>query len=446
MDITERLRTFLNKNGKSNLLKYGVAGLAAAILGGAIYYYSYSQGKKAQLQASLIAAESMEIGAFQVTVPTLKYGFALDTFQVLERKVQNGQSLGSILSQLQMDYPTIEQVVANSNGQFDVRQLRAGKNYTILTKDSTGRADYLIYEPSVYEYIVFHLKDDYQVEKVVKPVTKALKTASGHLESSLWNAIVGQGLSFELADKMEDALQWCIDFHHLSKGDEFQLVYEEEFVDGQPVAISMVHAATYKTGDKEFQSVYYDKTKEKGYYDGEGRPMNKGFLKSPVKYSRISSYYNLNRFHPILKRVRPHFGTDYAAPYGTPILAVGSGVVLEASFTKGNGNYVKIKHNDTYTTQYLHMQGFAKGIRPGTHVQQGEVIGYVGSTGLATGPHVCFRFWKNGQQVNHLNLDFPPPHPLPDDELPEFMKLRDYYLGMMNKTEMPEEDEACVNP
>ncbi|MDP4821323.1 MAG: M23 family metallopeptidase, partial [Saprospiraceae bacterium] len=166
--------------------------------------------------------------------------------------------------------------------------------------------------------------------------------------------------------------------------------------------------------------------------DMEGRPMKKSFLKSPVQHSRISSFYNLNRFHPILKRRRPHYGTDYAAPHGTPIRAVGSGVISQASYTSGNGNFVKIKHRDNIETQYLHMSKFAKGIKPGAQVDQGDIIGYVGSTGLATGPHVCFRFWKDGKQINHLNLTFPPADPLPESEMPTFLQQRDKYLSLMN--------------
>lgn len=280
-----------------------------------------------------------------------------------------------------------------------------------------------------------------------REVATEVKSAAGRLESSLWNAIVGQGLSYDLAAKMEDALQWSVDFHHLQKGDEFRLVYEQKFIEGEAVGIGQVHAAYYKTGDTEYHAIHYDNGKADGYYDLEGRPMKRGFLKSPVQYSRISSYYNLNRFHPILKRVRPHFGTDYAAPYGTPVLAVGDGVVAKASYTNGNGNFVKIRHDDTYETQYLHMQKFAKGIRPGVHVKQGQAIGYVGSTGLATGPHVCFRFWKNGKQVNHLNLKFPPAKPLPDEDMPRFRELRDEYLSLLEKARAVsiEDAETGVN-
>ncbi len=187
--------------------------------------------------------------------------------------------------------------------------------------------------------------------------------------------------------------------------------------------------------------IYFDNGQHKGYYDQEGRPMKSAFLKAPLKYSRISSYYNLNRLHPILKYRRPHYGTDYAAPHGTPIMAVGDGTVSQASYTSGNGNFVKIRHAGAYETQYLHMRGFAKGIRSGARVQQGQIIGYVGSTGLATGPHVCFRFWKNGQQVNHLRLNLPNPEPLPKAAMPEFIKVRDTLLEQMKAAKQAGESE-----
>ena len=426
---------------KQKLLKIGISTLSALLIGGTLFYFSADI--KDRLQASLVASEKpAELGCFPVTVPTMKYGFAIDTFQLLGRSIRSGQFLADILLAQQVDYPSIERIVANSKDVFDVRHFQVGKPYTILTKDSTQQAEYLIYEPNVYEYIVFELKGENKVERHQREVTTEVQSAAGTLESSLWNAIVGQGLSYDLAAKMEDALQWSIDFHHLQKNDEFKLVYEQQFIEGEEVGIGQVHAAYYKTGDNEYHAIYYDNGKTDGYYDLEGRPMKRGFLKSPVKYSRISSYYNLNRFHPILKRRRPHFGTDYAAPYGTPILAVGDGVVLKASYTKGNGNFVKIKHDGTYQTQYLHMQKFGQGIKSGAHVKQGQVIGYVGSTGLATGPHVCFRFWKDGKQVNHLNLKFPPAKPLPDEDMPQFMELRDQYISLLDKASPVKVDDS----
>lgn len=372
-----------------------------------------------------------DLQSFPVIQPTIKYGIAVDTFQVIEKTIKRNEFLADILLRHQVDYPSIEQLVKNAEGIFDIRTLREGKKYAVFGKDSLQKPDYFIYEPSVYEYIVFDLKDNFKVKKVERPVATAVKTAKGTIESSLWNTMVDNGLSFDLAVEMEKALQWSIDFHHVQKGDEFKLVYEEKSINGEPVGIGMLNAAYFKNEGTDFFALFFDGAQEDGYYNLEGKPMKKAFLKAPVQYTRISSSFSLSRYHPILKRRKAHLGTDYAAPHGTPIFAVGDGVVTQASYTGGNGNFVKIKHAGEYETQYLHMSGFAKGIHSGVHVRQGDVIGYVGSTGLATGPHVCFRFWKNGKQINHLKLNFPAKDPLPVAELPSYFKIRDEYLTMM---------------
>ena len=448
MDQPESLNQFERKpKQKKRKLPILIGSLTLALLVfSLLFYFGTQQGLLPKASANASAAK-MELSAFPLTVPTMKYGFAIDTFQVLERTVKNGEFLADILNRNKVDYPAIDQIVKNAEGTFDFRHFRAGGDYTILTKDSTQQAEYLVYEPNVYEYIVFELKNDLSVERVEREITSDVRTASGTVETSLWNTMVDNGLSFELSAKMEDALQWSIDFHHIQKGDQFKLVYDQNFIEGEPVGAGSVHAAYYKTLGAEFYAIYYPEGKYEGYYDLEGRPMKSFFLKSPVKYSRISSRFNMNRFHPILKRRKPHLGTDYAAPYGTPIYAVGNGVVTKASYTKGNGRFVKIKHDDTYQTQYLHMQGFAKGIRAGVHVKQGQVIGYVGSTGLATGPHVCFRFWKNGRQINHLRLSFPPPEPLPAEELPKFHAYKDELLGKLNSVSFkPVSEKKKGNP
>ncbi len=389
-------------------------------------------------QQSLVDVPSLnpeiekDLGAFPIIVPTMRYGFAVDTFQVVERQIRRNDFLANILLDQQIDYPTIEKLVQNADGVFDIKNLRTGKDYVFLTKDSTsGKPEYFIYEPNVFEYVVFELKDSLRVTKVEREVTTVVNTAQGTIESSLWNTMVDNGLSFDLAVEMENALQWSIDFHHIQKGDEFKLVFEEKHVEDKVAGIGQLKAAYFRNYDKEFYAIYFEGEEENAFYNLEGKPMKRAFLKAPVKYSRISSYYNLNRFHPVLRRRRPHLGTDYAAPYGTPIYAVGNGVVTKASYTKGNGRFVKIRHDKSYETQYLHMQKFAKGIKPGIHVEQGDVIGYVGSSGLATGPHVCFRFWKDGRQINHMRLNFPAKDPLPVKELPGFFEVRDDYLGQM---------------
>lgn len=423
-----------------------ILGLALFVATVSILIFKFQAQQK--IQASL-ADTKVEIDAFPVVVPTMRYGFAIDTFNVIEDSIRSGEFLGSILNRNKMSYSDIETLVKNAKGIFNVSSFKVNSPYMILNQDTSTTADYFIYEPSVYSYYVFDLKEK-QVEKFEKPITYQSKAISGVIESSLWTAMTQQNASPALFSKMEDALQWSIDFTRVQPGDQFKLVYDQEFIEGQKVGVGMVHAAYYKTANNEFHAVYYDENIEKaGYYDLEGRPLNKGFLKSPVKSSRISSHYNLRRFHPILKRVRPHYGTDYAAPYGTPIQAVGGGVVVRKGYTKGNGNFVKIKHDDTYQTQYLHMQKFASGIAVGTQVKQGQVIGYVGSTGLATGPHVCFRFWKDNKQINHLRLQFPPAEPLPEEDLPEFFKARDQYLAQLEAmplVELPSaaEEDAAV--
>ncbi|HKK77204.1 MAG TPA: peptidoglycan DD-metalloendopeptidase family protein [Saprospiraceae bacterium] len=397
----------------------------------------FSQANQQLLGASVNGDTSVQLGAFPIAIPTLKYGFALDTFQVHQDTFRRGQYLGDILLKHNIDYPTIQQIAANADTVFKINRFRVNHPYTVLSRDTAQGGDYFIYEPNAYEYVVFALQGDLAVRKVKRPIATRSFAKGGSIESSLWAAMAEIGEGPDLFVKLEDALQWSVDFHRIQKGDQFKAVYDKNYIDDKAVGAGMVHAAYYKTGEAEFYAIYYDDSEEHaGYYDLEGRPMNKGFLKSPVKASRISSPFNPNRFHPILKRRRPHLGTDYAAPHGTPIRAVGDGVVIKASYSNGNGNYVKIKHNDTYQTQYLHMSGFAEGIAAGVHVQQGQTIGYVGATGLATGPHVCFRFWKNGRQVNHLRLNFPPPEPLPEKELEKFFAKRDVYLAQLKNIEV----------
>jgi len=388
------------------------------------------------IKASMVNPE-VALSAFPATVPNIRYGFALDTFQVIEDSIRSGEYLGSILGRNKMSYGDIDELVKNADGIFSVSSLRVNKPYLLLNRDTATGPDYFIYEPSVYVYYLFDLKQK-SVKKVERPVIYESNSISGVIESSLWAAMTEAKASPALFAKMEDALQWSIDFTRIQKGDQFKLVYDQAFIDGEKVGVGMVHAAYYKTENNDFHAIYFEDNtnpNNTGYYDLEGRPLNSGFLKSPIKSSnfRISSSYNLRRFHPVLKRVKPHYGTDYAAPYGTPIQAVGAGVVVKAGYTKGNGNYVKIKHDDTFQTQYLHMQKFATGIKVGSHVKQGQVIGYVGSTGLATGPHVCFRFWKNNRQVNHRALQLPPAQPLKADLMPAFIEIRDHYMEQLDK-------------
>lgn len=373
-----------------------------------------------------------KLGSLPLVIPTIKYGFAIDTFSMAEKTIKNGDVIGNILNENGVDAQIIHDIMTDNQHIFKPNNFRVGEKYTLFKSLDGKVLEYLVYEPNVYHYFIFNLTDSIGIKKIERPVTKKIKTTAGIIESSIWNAMAQQGSSPELIAKLEDALQWSIDFYHLQKGEKFKIVYESHNIDGKEIGAGLVLAAKYEMEKNTINAIYYSKPSFKGYYDLEGRPLNKGFLRSPLRFSRISSYFNTSRLHPILRRVRPHFGTDYAAPHGTPIMSVGNGVVLEARYSGGNGNYVKIKHDKLHTTQYLHMSRFGPGIRSGVQVQQGQTIGFVGSTGLATGPHVCFRFWKNGQQVNHLRLSFPPPEPLPKDEIPSFNKEKESIIALLN--------------
>jgi murein DD-endopeptidase MepM/ murein hydrolase activator NlpD len=385
---------------------------------------------------------SNPIPAFQ---PNLKYGFILDNYFVTESTLEQNEFLGDILQKHQVAYTQIDKLAKKSVDIFDVRKMRVGKPYLLLADDENSPAKYMIYEPSPFRYVLYDLTGETDVKIVEQEVDIAMKANSGVVTSSLWNAIVGNDMSYEIAAKMESALAWQVDFHHIQKGDCFKLIYEEQYIDGEAVGIGNIQAAYFKNGDKEFNAFYFEDEKYTGFFDEQGRPMKKAFLKSPVNFARISSAYNLKRFHPVLRRVKAHLGTDYAAPYGTPILAVASGTVTKASRSRGNGNYVKIRHDKTYETQYLHMQKFAKGMRSGVQVKQGDVIGYVGATGLATGPHVCFRFWKNGKQVDHRKENLPPPDPMTGESLETFKTVQAELGAKLAKVQFVKDEDGVTS-
>ncbi len=379
--------------------------------------------------------------AFPVVQPTVRYGVALDTFRVYTDTIREGQTLSDLLQLLPLEHQLVFEKSLAFNEMLDVRNLRVNKTYTVLDDPDTEGPDLWIYEPSPYRYVRLDLRGDERSALVEKTVTKELRTEDAVIESSLWNALAAKGHQGELIDKMEDALQWSVDFHHVQPNDAFNLVYERDIIEEEEVGFGRVRAARYNTGGKDVYAFYFEAkdTALSGYFGLNGEPMKATFLKAPVRFSRISSRYNLRRFHPVQKRVKAHYGTDYAAPYGTPIVAVADGVVSRRGRTGGNGNFVKLRHNKKYSTQYLHMQKFAEGVTVGTRVKQGDVIGYVGSTGLATGPHVCYRFWEDGKQVDHTRIEFPTAEPMPERLLPEFFEVRD---RMLTKLGVPVVREA----
>ncbi|MDE0771751.1 MAG: peptidoglycan DD-metalloendopeptidase family protein [Salibacteraceae bacterium] len=359
------------------------------------------------------------------SIPEVKvnmaYGLNLDSFIVKEGKIKKNQMLSHILLINHIPWPEIDRLVKKSKDIYDVRKLRSGKNYTVLCKkDSTEKAEYFIYEANAIDYVVFDLRDTMHVTIEQKDVIETRREVAGVITSSLYQTLIDIDCSAGLAMEMSEIYAWSIDFYRIQKGDRFKVIFTEKWVEDTRVGIGAIEACFFEHHKENFYAFPFEQDQVIDFFDENAKSLRKAFLKSPLKFGRISSSFTMRRYHPVQKRWKAHLGTDYAAPTGTPILAVGDGKVIEARYKKFNGNYVKIKHNGTYTTQYLHMSKFASGVRSGKFVRQGDIIGYVGSTGLATGPHVCFRFWKNGKQVNHRTQKLPASIPVKKELLPQF--------------------------
>jgi murein DD-endopeptidase MepM/ murein hydrolase activator NlpD len=371
----------------------------------------------------------------EMNSPAIVDEFGMEEGRYLVRSgvVGSRQTLSHILSAFDFTATEIEQVANLMQDVFSPRLIRAGQSFfCYYHADEPAALQYFIYEISGLEFLKFDFSDSWKVFRLEKEVSSVKRAASGVINSSLWNALSAGGLNPELAIRMSEILAWEVDFYRIQSGDRFKVVYHEDFVDNQSVGVSGIDAIYFVNHGREIYGFRFQQDTVDGFFNGEGENLRKVFLKAPIEFVRISSRYSHSRLHPVLKHRRPHLGTDYAAPHGTPIMAVGDGVVTQATYHGGNGNYVRIRHNSMYETQYLHMSRFASGIRPGVRVTQGQVIGYVGSTGLATGPHVCFRFWKNGSQVDHLREEFPSADPLPGNYFEDFSNQRDSLMKILD--------------
>lgn len=339
--------------------------------------------------------------------------------------VQRNESLESIMNDRKVPIEKQQIAFQQAEAFIDFRKIGRGDSLYTYT-DSSGVAEFVVYKPSIKEFLVFDLGDSVRVHEDSLTSRKILRRASGTIEkgSSLFQTIQDSGLDHQLALNLSEIFAWQVSFFHLLPGDQFSILFEDEKVRGQSIGTE-IKAARFRHVDKDYFAFYFPEDGISGFYDEEGRPSERPFLRAPVEFSRISSQYSRRRFHPVQKRYQPHLGTDFVAPRGTPIVATANGTVINAAYAGGNGNYVKIRHNDVYTTGYLHMSRIKSGVRPGVSVKQGDVIGYVGSTGLATGPHVCYRFWKNGRQVDAMRVEMPKSEPLPDAILPNFFAVRD---------------------
>lgn len=359
-----------------------------------------------------------------------QFGLAVNDLIEIRDTIETNQTLSDILIPHGVTQQKINEIEKKALSIFPLRSFRTNDELYIYAKwDSVETVHYLVYKKDPVNYIVFDLRGAINIYKKQKPFTIKQVTVSGTIKENLIQTLLDKGVKKEVGYTVADIYESQIDFGMLRENDSFTIIFEEINVDDQPAQIGKILAAKFNYRKKDYFAFRFDKGKGGRYYDEHGNGLQGMFLTAPIKFRyRITSRYSSNRYHPILHRNKAHLGTDFAAATGTPIMTVATGVVLEASYTSGNGNYVKVKHNGTYTTQYLHMSRFAKGIRRGVHVTQGQTIGYVGMTGLATGPHVCFRFWKNGRQVNPLKGKNQSSDPVSKKNKAEFDEVKKIWL------------------
>ena len=344
---------------------------------------------------------------------TRAYNLKLDSLDIKYGKVGNSQSLSDILSPF-VAVDIIDKIAKETGEVFDVRKMHTGNTFArISSKDSLHRTLYFIYEVNSIDFVVYDFRDSLRVYRDKKKVKVEVRTAAGKINSSLWNTFEDLSLNINLALQMSEVFAWTVDFYGLQKGDDFKVIYEEMYVDGRMVGIDRILSACFRASGKEYYAFLWEVKGTKAWFDENGQSLQRSFLKAPLRFSRISSRFSKSRMHPILKIARPHFGVDYAAPRGTPVEALGEGKVTEAGWKGGYGRFIAIRHNSMYSTSYAHLSGYAPNIKPGVHVSQGQIIGFVGSSGLATGAHLDFRVYKNGSPVDPLHLESPPADPVP---------------------------------
>lgn len=345
---------------------------------------------------------------------TLLYGLNASVYDIDRSKVSRNDYLGAILHSYGVPYAKIDQLISEAKGVFDVTNIRSGNFYCAFqSEDSTNQeCDYLVYEQDPVNYVVFQFKDSVDVYKGKREVRTKTRRTAAIINQSLWQALEKQDASPALVMRLSEIYAWNVNFYRIDKGDRFKVIYEQRYVGGEYIGVGAIKAAYFQHRGEGYYAFPFKQNGKRQFFNEEGQSLRKTLLQAPLKFSRITSGYTKRRYHPVLKEYRSHKGTDYGAPRGTPIRSVGNGTVVAARYGKYNGRFVKIRHNSVYTTQYLHMSDIADGVRPGASVSQGDVIGYVGATGLANGSHLCYRFWKNGRQVDPYKQDIPAAEPL----------------------------------
>lgn len=367
--------------------------------------------------------------------PVLKYGIEVGDSEVIESTYPKNKTLTEIFLEAGLPKATVFYITNNCDSVLNVRKIKAGNSITKMVTKVDSTLQYFIYEIDNIEHVIFDVRDTLNVRfyKARKPIEVRETKVYGEITSSLWNALAEQEMGAALAMEMSEIYAWSVDFFGLQQGDWFKVVFTEEFVEGKSVNLKGINYAVFNHQGKDYYAIPFEGSHGKiEFFDEEGNSAKKAFLKAPLKFARVSSGFTSARKHPVLRIVRPHYGVDYAAPTGTPVMAIGHGVIISKGYSGGAGNMVKIKHSNNYVSSYMHLSKFGSGIQQGSRVSQGQVIGYVGSTGLSTGPHLDFRIYQNGHPVNPLKVVSPPSEPVAKDKLPQFNALRDSLVLVLN--------------
>jgi murein DD-endopeptidase MepM/ murein hydrolase activator NlpD len=386
--------------------------------------------------------ESIRTDSIGAVPPVQMFGISVDSYYTETGIVQRNQILAQILHDYTLPRGAMAQLVTLTSKEFDMRRIKAGNPYTLfLTRDSVSMLQYLVYEHSPVDYSVFDFTDSLRVYDYKKAIVPVEKRVRGKIETSLWNTITQQNINPMLALELSDIYAWTVDFFGIQPGDSFSVVYDELFVDTTDVGIGRIHAAYFRQNGREYYAIPFVQDSIESYFDADGNSLRRAFLKAPLHFRRISSRYSHSRLHPILRIRRPHHGVDYSAPVGTPVYSIGDGKVLETGYRGQSGRMVKVRHNSVYTTAYLHLSGYGKGIHPGASVRQGDIIGYVGSSGLSSGPHLDFRVYKNGSAVDPLKMESPPVDPVKMENMSAFDSVK---ANTLKRLVPPTEDKQML--
>lgn len=386
-----------------------------------------------QFRSNSAKLDTLKVDSIVESVPEMKYGIVVDSLVIYKDKIKRNQFLADILLKFNVDYVDIDLAARRAKPVFDVRKIRVGHPYTVLsTNDSIPRIQFFIYEESPISYVVFDMRDSIHIHKGEKEIIIKMDTLSGVITSSLWNSIVEMKGDPNLANELSEIFAWTIDFFGIQKNDSYKVIYENLFVEGHKIGIGKIKAAKFNHNRKDHFAFYFIQDSIGDFFDENAGSLRRAFLKAPLRFKRISSRFSYSRMHPVLKYRRPHLGIDYAAAVGTPVLSVGDGVVTRIWRSRQGGRSIKIKHNGTYTTAYLHLNGYAKGIKKGKKVNQGDVIAYVGKSGLVTGPHLDFRFYRNGKAIDPLKVKSPAVKPVDSVNLDRFKSYSSQIKAALN--------------